>query len=266
MPSGLSTRTLTSVFVVLVAGVLVYAPAPVFTVVLVGLAAIGLIEVYGLLSAKGPRLPVPLGLALVALLVLSAADTRRSLLDIGVFLTGAAPLVWAMYKGPRQDGLTLWAFSAAGALYVGWPLAHMELLRYLPDGREWLILAITVTWATDTGAYIAGSLFGRHKLAPAISPGKTVEGALGGLALTTLVGGLVGWVVGLDLSAFGLALVSLVLSVLGQVGDLAESYIKRVAGVKDSGRLLPGHGGLLDRIDGLLWVVVATYYLAAMVV
>nr|MDQ3328437.1 hypothetical protein [Chloroflexota bacterium] len=122
MLAGLSTRTLSSMFVVLVAGVLVYAPSPVLTVVLLGLAGVALIEMYGLLSARGPRLPVPLGLALVALLVLSAADARRSLLDVGVFLTGAAPLVWAMYKGPRQDGLALWAFSAAGALYVGWPL------------------------------------------------------------------------------------------------------------------------------------------------
>ncbi len=109
---------------------------------------------------------------------------------------------------------------------------------------------------------MCGSLFGRTKLAPSISPGKTIEGGLGGLTLTAFVAVVTAPLVGLDLRAGMAAVLGLGLSVVGQVGDLAESYIKRVAGAKDSGRLLPGHGGLLDRIDGLLWVVVATYYLA----
>jgi phosphatidate cytidylyltransferase len=250
---------------VLVAAVLVYSPAVLLTLVLLALGAIGLLEMYGLLSRTGPSaLPSPLGLGLVGLLVLSAANARLGLLNVSVFLTVVAPLLWSMVVAaePRAESVRLWALSAAGALYVGWPLAHVELLRQLPDGEAWLVLAIACTWATDTGAYIFGSLFGSRKLAPSISPGKTVEGSFGALLVTAPVGALVGGATGLGVGVWVLMLVSLGLSVAAQAGDLAESYMKRAAGVKDSGRILPGHGGLLDRIDGLLWVVVVAYYLA----
>lgn len=262
MPTGLGTRALSSVLVVLVASAVVYGPAWLLTLILLALGFIGVSEMYTLLGGKGVSLPLPLGLVLVSVLVLSAASSSLNLLDAAVFLAGALPLVWAMRMGPRTGGLQVWAFSAVGALYVGWPLAHIELLRQLPDGQGWLVFAVACTWATDTGAYLCGSLFGRTKLAPSISPGKTIEGSLGAFALTGLVGLLVAALVGLDIGPTLIVLISLLLSVVTQLGDLAESYIKRVAGAKDSGHLLPGHGGLLDRIDGLLWTVVAAYYLA----
>ena len=263
MPQALRARTLSSVLVVLAAALLVYGPPSLLVVVVLALACLGVAEMYGLLGREGvPTLPVPLGITLVCLLVLGAASARYNLLGAMAFLAVVIPLGWVIRKGPRAGALEVWALSAAGALYVGWPLAHVELLRRLPDGREWLILAISCTWATDTGAYIVGSLFGRRKLAPSISPGKTVEGSAGALLVTALTGVLVGSAAGLPRGAWAVAVVSLGLSVVAQAGDLSESYVKRVAGVKDSGRLLPGHGGLLDRIDGLLWVVVATHYLA----
>ena len=266
MPSGLGVRTLSSVVVVLVAALLVYGPFPLLVLTLLLLATIGVLEMYALLS---PALPAWLGVALATLLILAAAPAAGPAggryLGLAVFLCLAAPLVWAMLQGVRSGGLALWALAAAGALYVGWPLAHVELLRSLPNGQGWLIFAITCTWAADTGAYFAGSLFGSRKLAPRISPGKTVEGSVGAVALSLLAGVLVGWLAGVPLSVLGLAVTALFLSVVAQAGDLAESYVKRVAGAKDSGHLIPGHGGLLDRIDGLLWVVVATYYLAAAV-
>lgn len=262
MPAGLRTRALSSVAVVLVAVALVYGPRLVFTGVVLLLAAIGVSEMYGLLAHAGNKLPLPFGLALVGLLVLSAARVQ-TLFGVSVFLCIVAPLLWGMHGGtPQGAGLGVWASGAIGALYVGWPLAHLELLRFLPEGRAWLIFAIACTWATDTGAYITGQLWGRHKLAPRISPGKTIEGSLGALVITVLAGGIVEMTAGLPVSFVGTLLVALLLSVTAQAGDLAESYIKRVGGAKDSGRLIPGHGGLLDRIDGLLWVIVATYYLA----
>ena len=262
MPQALRARTLSSVLVVLAAALLVYGPPSLLVFVVLALACLGVAEMYGLLGREGAPLPVPLGITLVCLLVLGAASARYNVLGVVAFLAVVIPLGWAIRKGPHAGALEVWALSAAGALYVGWPLAHVELLRRLPDGREWLILAISCTWATDTGAYIVGSLFGRRKLAPSISPGKTVEGSVGALLVTTLTGVLVGALVGLPRGVWAVAVVSLGLSMVAQAGDLAESYVKRVAGVKDSGRLLPGHGGLLDRIDGLLWVVVATHYLA----
>ena len=126
-------------------------------------------------------------------------------------------------------------------------------------GAPWVFLALFATFASDTFAYTAGRLFGRHKLAPAISPGKTVEGAIGALVATTLAVPLLCAALGLPLDWRAFAL-GPVLSVVAQAGDLAESYLKRVVGVKDSGALLPGHGGLLDRIDALVFAGPLVYY------
>lgn len=122
-------------------------------------------------------------------------------------------------------------------------------------GLDLLIWTFIVTWSTDIGAYFAGRRFGRHKLAPSISPGKTVEGLYGGIAAATLLGG--AWILG---SGLGLALLALapVFALAAQAGDLFESGMKRRAGVKDSGTWLPGHGGVLDRLDGLVPVAVLT--------
>lgn len=263
MPAALGTRTLSSVLVVAVAALLVSGPPPLFTLLLLALAWLGVAEMYGMLSADGAPLPVPLGIALVTPPILAGALGGRDAVSLSVLLAGVAPLLWAMAGEPRPEALRLWALTAAGAIYVGWPLAHAQLLGDLPGGREWLLLAIACTWATDTGAYLTGSIAGRTKLAPRISPGKTVEGSAGALVLTALVGTAIAGLLGLGLGPVMAAALSVGLSVIVQLGDLAESYVKRVAGVKDSGTLLPGHGGLLDRIDGLLWVLVATYYLVA---
>ena len=133
------------------------------------------------------------------------------------------------------------------------PIALLVLLRAAPDGAAWVFLVCAVIFAGDTAALYAGTLWGRHKLCPAISPGKTVEGALAGLAANLLVGmavaaiflPAVGWLEPrLFAAAAGLA---------GQAGDLFESELKRMSNIKDSGGILPGHGGVLDRIDALLF-------------
>ena len=268
LPPGLGVRALSSVGVVLIAAVLVYGPAQILILVLLGLGAVAVAEMYGLLSRGDSGLPLPLGLALVGLLVVSAAsgsgDTAATppLLGIAVSACFVAPLLWGLYRGPRPGGLESSLFASAGALYVGWPLAHIGLLRTLPGGSDWLLLGITCTWASDTGACLVGATLGRHKLIPHVSPSKTVEGSLGALAVTVPVSVLVGVATGLPTGVTELALLGLGLSVAAQLGDLAESYIKRLVGAKDSGNLLPGHGGLLDRIDGLLWAVVVTHYVA----
>lgn len=122
-------------------------------------------------------------------------------------------------------------------------------------GLNLLVWAFVVTWATDIGAYFAGRSFGKHKLAPAISPNKTVEGLVGGIAAATILGG--AWALANGLPVFLLALAP-VLAIAAQGGDLFESSMKRRAGVKDSGNWLPGHGGALDRLDGLVPVAVLT--------
>lgn len=147
----------------------------------------------------------------------------------------------------------------AGSLYVGWTLSHLTLLRAAGPLGVWrTLLVFAGVWATDVLAYLVGNAMGRHKLRPALSPGKSVEGAVGGL-----IGGVLGaWLVGIPLGLpTGLRLgLGLGMSVLGQVGDLAESALKRQAGVKDSGKILPGHGGILDRFDSTLFVAPLVYY------
>jgi len=148
------------------------------------------------------------------------------------------------------------AWSVAGFFYALLPaLALLWVRERDAHGLVLLIWIFLVTWSTDIGAYFAGRAFGRHKLAPSISPGKTVEGLCGGVVAAALIGG--AWALWTDLGAPVLALAPL-FALAAQAGDLFESSMKRRAGIKDSGTWLPGHGGVLDRLDGLVPVAVLT--------
>ena len=147
-------------------------------------------------------------------------------------------------------------------LYIPFLLSHVLLLFHVPDGRRWIFFLFLVIFAGDTGAYYVGHRWGKHKLWPTVSPGKTVEGAVGGL-LSSLAAALVAGEVLLSLDGTGITFLlslGLVLSLAGQIGDLIESMLKRVSHVKDAGDILPGHGGLLDRLDSLIFAFPLTYY------
>jgi phosphatidate cytidylyltransferase len=172
----------------------------------------------------------------------------------------AAILLLELLRGIPEQGLVNAAANFFGIVYVGLMLAYTLLLRFVPDGLIYVFFAMLVTWANDSFAYFVGIRYGKHKLAPQISPKKSVEGALGGLA-----GGL--------LFAIAITLITakpfwpmLALGILtvaaGQFGDLVESIIKRNAGVKDSGSFLPGHGGALDRCDSILLAAPTVYFVA----
>ncbi|MGZ6141758.1 MAG: phosphatidate cytidylyltransferase [Myxococcales bacterium] len=145
------------------------------------------------------------------------------------------------------------ALSVLGVVYPGLLLSSLVRIRQLDHGEWWIVLTLTVTWLNDTSAYFAGRAFGKRKLYERISPSKTWEGAIGG-SVGSIVGALIVqhfWIPGLP--AWGAALIGAGASVLGPLGDLSESLLKRAFGAKDSGRLLPGHGGILDRIDALMF-------------
>ncbi|MBF0142638.1 MAG: phosphatidate cytidylyltransferase [Magnetococcales bacterium] len=144
------------------------------------------------------------------------------------------------------------ALRLSGLVYVTVPLLAAVAIRGRPDGAAWLLFLLFILWGTDTGAYLVGSRFGRNKLVPNLSPGKTREGLAGGLGIGLLAGMGGATAFSLPLGLVEGTLLCLLLAVASQVGDLIESLLKRESGVKDSGNWIPGHGGLLDRLDSLL--------------
>jgi len=166
-------------------------------------------------------------------------------------------LAWHVFFDLTSVRIENWLLPLGGALYVGWTSGYMLWLRAMPDGAERVIMVLGAIWVADTAAYFYGKKWGRHRIIPRVSPGKTWEGyaagVVGGTAGGSLLSGLLGlgWVHG--------ALLGLLLSTLTILGDLGVSMIKRQVGVKDSGRLIPGHGGTFDRMDSLLVGVVIGY-------
>lgn len=180
-------------------------------------------------------------------------------------LTGAT-LVIALWFLFSIDDLTAaaprFALTVAGLLYVPLLLGHLVMLRSLPHGVPWIFLLLILVMAGDTGAFYVGSALGRHKLYPLVSPNKSVEGAIGGLAGSLIGVCIARWTFFPELSAGDCLLTALVIGPLGQAGDLFESLLKRSFGVKDSGTIIPGHGGILDRLDSILFAAPALYYYA----
>ena len=176
------------------------------------------------------------------------------------------------FRGVNGKPLAAVATTMLGIVYTGGTLSYVYALRYYgyavgnTAGALVVILPVLLTWASDIGAYVAGRTIGGPKLFPSVSPGKTIAGAIGGVLLTVLVSfGYVHWLLRpyaeLAFSPLGLVTFGVCISVTAQIGDLAESLFKREAGVKDSGSLLPGHGGALDRLDSLFFVLPVAFVL-----
>ena len=235
-------------------------PAPLVAATVL-LATIGvLIEYSGMTLAAHP--PLRRGLVVVAgCLPLATTLTGGATLAAGVTAGILVVIAICMTAGPALDSDQRFALLTSGVLavaYIGLFAAHLLLLFRLPAGRLWLLFLTCVTAAADTGAYYCGTLIGRHKLCPLVSPGKTVEGLIGGLAAAVATGLAVAHFAKLPTAVALIA--AAVAAVCGVAGDLTESVIKRHAGRKDSGRLLPGHGGLFDRVDALIAGTPAVYY------
>jgi phosphatidate cytidylyltransferase len=221
---------------------------------------LALMELYRICFQSRPNhLLVGAGMA-VSALVLARQHMPFGLTEILAFATLTLPAAMLLSSGPFERRLKDVAITAFGVLYVGFTLSTIVSTRALPAG-EWFVLFVAIiTWAADTGAYYAGTLWGKHLLAPSVSPKKTIEGVGGGLALA--VGAAVAacaWFIP-QLSLSDAVVLGLLLTVAGLLGDLWESVIKRRVGVKDSGSILPGHGGMLDRLDSLLFTAPTFYY------
>lgn len=234
----------------------------IFWLLVLILSALGLYEFFTI-SLKGLELVYrPLGIAIGLLPVIGSFSGRPDLV-LGSFVLAlflAALLIIRIYGTNKINEFIFLAKICSGLCFVGLTSSHLILLMAETDGMRWLLLLTLITTASDTGAYFTGTYLGRHKLCPAISPGKTVEGFAGGLVSALFVTLLCGPLLFGNINLTELAILSLVLSCLGVAGDMTESIFKRSSLVKDSGSILPGHGGILDRVDSILAAAPALYY------
>jgi phosphatidate cytidylyltransferase len=278
--SSLAQRVASAaVLLPIVAGVVWWSVWSVAVVVALA-TALGLIELYGALRQGGYRPRLSVGLA-SGLLLIGAIALRPLLgfdpLFLAITLAVIGSLAIELTRSQEPGVLAGWSLTLAGALYIAWLFGHFILLRTLSTplrggllapqklgiepGAAWIYLVLAITWIQDTAAYFVGKNMGRHKMAPLLSPKKTWEGAVGGLIGSVLAGVLCVLLLGLPISLVEGGLLGLVGGVVGPLGDLSESMIKRQVGLKDAGNLIPGHGGILDRTDSLLFTGSVLYYL-----
>lgn len=242
--------------------VLIAGSAQLFWLLIVCTAVAGLREYYRMAFSGAPEAPRWPFIAVSLVPVLASIFPPPDFLHAALIasLLGAILLVLWLYPS-LKDGLHYLSHSCLGTLYIGLCLAHLVLIRSLPQGVAWLLVLTAITAGSDTGAYYIGRKIGRRKLCPRISPGKTVEGAVGGITVGSLCAVGTGLFFLPDRSPYLILAAALLLCLFSIAGDLTESVIKRSAGFKDSGRLLVGHGGVLDRIDSLLIAGPVLYYL-----
>jgi phosphatidate cytidylyltransferase len=237
-----------------------------FLALIIFIAGLALLEFYHMLSVKGfpcwGWLGVTCGIALPVAFYLDHVFHAEGMINQAI-ISAIVVLLFMVGLFGRQDreiaaqGI---AFTLLGIFYVSWLLSYVLLLRLLIDGYFYIFYIFGVVWLGDAAALVVGTLMGQHKLAPSISPHKTIEGAIGGL-LGSLCGAILGglWLIH-HFSLSQCLATGCMLAVLGQLGDFSESLLKRGAGVKDSGVLIPGHGGILDKVDGILFGAPALYY------
>jgi phosphatidate cytidylyltransferase len=244
-----------------------------YVLVVAGAAVVGMFEMASMLTEAGFRPMVPIGVALAVALVLDALSSDARVMPAILVLAAIGGLFWMMRRQDANGALVDWSLSIAPAIYVGGTLHYFIPLRSMPDGNGlfWVLAVLVCTWTNDITAFFVGRRWGKARLAPRISPGKSVEGAIGGVVGAVIMAILLGPILtaihatlglpttdvpsGVRLAGLGAAI-----GVCGVLGDLMESFMKRQLGAKDSGDLIPGHGGILDRIDSILLAVVGAYF------
>ena len=250
-------------------------PLPWFTVFVAVWGLLAAFEFYRMVAVSGVPPLTYFGLIWTLLFILSRDADLLSILEpyfnpdllTPLLLTSAMvlSLIWLLLRPQKEGAFIGWAWTIAGILYVGWLLSYLVALRGLDDGRNWVFFVLFVTFASDTVAFFVGRALGRHHLAPGISPGKTWEGTVAGVfgAIIVSLFFILPTPLILHISLWQAILLGFLVSVFGQCGDLVESLLKRNTGVKESGKLMPGHGGILDRTDSIVFagIVVYLYYI-----
>jgi phosphatidate cytidylyltransferase len=259
---------------------LIYLGGWVFAFALGVICALGSWELYRMARVQGHEPLDNAGIVVSACVPLLVHGTYlgviRASITIAaiVFIVLTASVIWV--RGTSRKPLASLSITVAGIIYPAlvtymYPIRYHDYAVGALAGTTLLMFPILLTWATDTGAYAFGRMFGKHKLIPSVSPGKTVEGAIGGVVVAVIIAFvyvtfLLRPYAQLSMTPVLTIVFAIVISIVGQTGDLAESLFKRDAGVKDSSALLPGHGGILDRFDSLLFVLPTAYLLLGLFV
>jgi len=238
-------------------------PFPSFTLLIAIWGLLAVFEFYKLVAGTGAQPLTYFGLVWTLFFIISPHFNDDFVIPLLLTSAVVLSLIWLLFRRQKEGAFIGWAWTIAGILYLGWLLSYFVALRGInepiPDaGRNWVFLALATNFGSDTAAFFTGRALGRHKLAPSISPGKTWEGTIAGVLGAIIVSLLFTLLIPIS---YGQAIIlGLLVSIFGQLGDLVESLFKRNMGVKDSGRLLAGHGGFLDRIDSVVFAGVVVYY------
>jgi len=274
----LKNRIITAVWAIPLIGVIIWFGEPYFTIFVAIVGLLAAIEFFRLTKEIKAQALAVFGIIWTTLLIVVrnpgihswlAACIDTELLVPAIITFGmAVSLILLLGRKQKQGAFTDWSWTLAEILYVGWLLGYLVALRGLDNGKSWVFLAVFATFGSDSAAYFIGKAFGKHKLAPTISPGKTWEGSIAGLLGAVAISLLFLLPTPLQLTIYlnwwQLVLVGLLVSVSGQLGDLVESLFKRNTGAKDSGNIFPGHGGMLDRMDSIVFAAIAVYYVVVL--
>jgi phosphatidate cytidylyltransferase len=248
----------------LIAAVWFDKPLPWFTVLVAVWGVLAAFEFYKLVAGTKAQPLTYFGLVWTLFFIISPHFNYGFIVPLLLTSAVILPLLWLLGRKKKEGAFLGWAWTLGGIIYVGWLLSYLVALRgiKLPGieeaGRNFVFFALFTTFASDTAAFFVGRAWGKHKLAPKISPGKTWEGTIAGVFGAIIVSLL--FTLLLPLGYWQAIVLGIVVSIFGQLSDLVESLFKRNMGVKDSSHLIPGHGGFLDRIDSVVFVGVVVYY------
>ncbi|MBE3126814.1 MAG: phosphatidate cytidylyltransferase [Candidatus Atribacteria bacterium] len=255
-------RTATIIIAVFLAFLTIFWKGFPFFIIIIIIALLGLKELYSIAYKLGYRPSYILGSVLTFyFIIIRVYDIycwnyyiENIIITFFIILT----FIFQLFKKDYSKVLAEISITIFGSIYLGYLLSFMLKIKDLPNGNYYLISLLIITWANDTGAYLIGTKFGKNKIFPKISPKKTIEGSIGGIIFSIAsTFALKNW---LNLTFNELLSLGLIISIIAQLGDLFESVLKRGSGIKDSGTLIPGHGGILDSLDSLIFTAPIFYY------
>jgi phosphatidate cytidylyltransferase len=254
-------RVVTGLLIAVVIVFTIWFGEPVLTVLACAAAGWAAFEFYRIVKSEHIHPLMYFGIAFSVLLVLNAHSPWPFTLPLIFVLITLIPLIWMLFRHNKDNSFINWGWTVAGILYTGWLLSFYVSLRAMDNGMGWLFLVLGCTALSDVFAYAVGSTVGKHAMASSVSPGKTWEGSAGGMAGSIACAVAMGFIFQLPLAVWQMVTAGIIIGVFSQIGDLVESLLKRNMRAKDAGTVLPGHGGILDRIDSHLLIAPVAYYL-----